>query len=106
MYGVSIAPKRAMLEQLPTPMARRGVGETSGVYTYATWKRPEPRALAINSITVTRVRLDEQLKSSVRVMVKRKNSRASVFFLPIFSMRRSETIMPGNSARVVHSKWL
>ena len=74
--------------------------------TYATWKSPDPRALAMNKITVTKLRLEEQLKSRVRVIVKRKNSRASVFFRPIFSMRRSETMMPGNSASVVQSKWL
>ena len=34
----------------------------------------------MNKITVTKLRLEEQLKSRVRVIVKRKNSRASVFF--------------------------
>ena len=50
--------------------------------------------------------LAEQWSSRQMVTVKRKNSSAIVFFRPIFSMRRSETRIPGNSASVVHSRWL
>ena len=97
----------ALNESLPTPTTLlRNEGEVYQLTTYATWKSPDPRALAMNKITVTKLRLEEQLKSRVRVIVKRKNSRASVFFRPIFSMSRSETMMPGNSASVVQSKWL
>lgn len=52
--GVTIAPRRAIPEQLPTPMARIVVGYTSGVYTYAAWKAPlmKPRAMNKNRVIV------------------------------------------------------
>ena len=57
-------------------------------------------------IAVTTALLEEQLNRKHIVIVKRRNSKAIVFFLPIFSMRRRETRMPGNSARVVQRSWL
>merc|ERR1712126_156358 len=57
-------------------------------------------------MTVTRLRDVEQLKRRQRVTVNITNSRARVFFLPSFSMSSKDTMIPGNSARVVHSSWL
>ena len=52
------------------------------------------------------LKINYLILTSIDKRLLHNSSIAMVYFLPILSISTREIIMPGNSAKVVHNRWL